>query len=47
MAAPRLAPDISRTPRMIFGNDHASGSGSSCYVPARNTIILRGWSVTT
>jgi hypothetical protein len=36
------------TPRLIFGNDHASCSGSSCFIPAVNTIVLRGrLSVTT
>jgi hypothetical protein len=29
-------------PRLVFGNDHVSCSGSSCYFPALNTIVLRG-----
>jgi hypothetical protein len=29
-------------PRLIFGNDHASCSGNSCFIPAMNVIILRG-----
>lgn len=34
--------------RLIFGNDHASCSGKSCFIPAMNVIILRGrLSVTT
>lgn len=29
-------------PRLIFGNDHASCSGRSCYIPSMKTIVLRG-----
>lgn len=29
-------------PRLIFGNDHSTCSGSSCFIPAANAIVLRG-----
>ncbi len=29
-------------PRLVFGNDHASCSGASCFFPAMNVIVLRG-----
>ena len=29
-------------PRLIFGNDHATCSGSSCFIPSANAIVLRG-----
>jgi len=29
-------------PTLVFENDEAQDSGSSCFVPATNTIILRG-----
>jgi hypothetical protein len=35
-------------PRLILGNDHASCSGRSCFIPSMNAIVLRGrLSVTT
>lgn len=35
-------------PRLIFGNDHVSCSGRSCFIPSMNVVILRGrLSVTT
>lgn len=35
-------------PRLVFGNDHVSCSGKSCFIPSMNVIILRGrLSVTT
>lgn len=39
---------IDPPPRLIFGNDHVTCSGRSCFIPAMNTIVLRGrLSVTT
>ncbi|HLL87691.1 MAG TPA: hypothetical protein VK324_00145 [Tepidisphaeraceae bacterium] len=29
-------------PQLVFGNDHTTDSGSSCFIPAMNTIVLRG-----
>ena len=29
-------------PRLIFGNDDRTCSGRSCFIPAMNTIVLRG-----
>jgi hypothetical protein len=29
-------------PRLIFGNDHVSCSGSSCFIPSMDVIVLRG-----
>lgn len=29
-------------PRLVFGTDESRDSGSSCYIPSLNTIILRG-----
>lgn len=35
-------------PRLVFGNDHVSCSGGSCYIPSLNVIVLRGrLSITT
>jgi hypothetical protein len=28
--------------RLIFGSDHVSWSGKSCFIPAMGTIVLRG-----
>ena len=29
-------------PQLVFGNDETTSSGSSCFIPALNKIILRG-----
>ncbi len=29
-------------PRLVFGNDHRTCSGKSCFIPSMNTIVLRG-----
>lgn len=29
-------------PRLIFANDHATCSGSSCFIPSASAIVLRG-----
>jgi hypothetical protein len=33
---------LNSPPRLIFGNDHTTCSGRSCFIPAMNTIVLRG-----
>ena len=33
---------ITPRPRLIFGNDHSTCSGRSCFIPAANAIVLRG-----
>jgi hypothetical protein len=34
--------DLDPHPRVIFGNDHLSCSGASCFVVSANAIVLRG-----
>ncbi len=34
--------DLGPQPRLVFGNDHASCSGKSCFIAKLNVIVLRG-----
>jgi hypothetical protein len=43
-----IAYRIDPPPQLIFGNDHVTCSGRSCFIPGSNAIVLRGrLSVTT